>query len=185
MTLKIKAIIVSISTVLIFTILGLLAETITNNNVAEAAKCIDDPAGGTFDVALNSVIRDGYLVVDESLSRNATTSTLEVSIDPSNLGIPYPKAQGYFLYRHDAKSPDKALSIMLRKQMKQKPWITTTTAVRPNHASARRDWYIIVVTEDGTKTDASSVYQRRSELWHSNIYVERSHDRGSPNNPGK
>ena len=159
MTLKIKAIIVSISTVLIFTILGLLAETITNNNVAEAAKCIEDPQGGTFNVALNSVIRDGKLVVDESLAE--TQPPLHWKYPSIRLSwIPYPNAKGYYLYRHDAKSDDVEYYATKANEADKLPgaMITTTTAVRPNHASARRDWYIIVVTADGDRIDASSIY---------------------------
>ena len=123
---------------------------------AEAAKCIDDPAGSYFNVALNSVIRDGQLVVDESLAE--TQPPLHWTHPAIRFSwTPYPDAKGYILRRHDAKSPENT-EYYATKANNAETMLTTPTAVRPNHASAKRAWYVDVITADGERIDASSVY---------------------------
>ena len=124
----------------------------------EAAKCIDDPDGpGTFNVALNSVIEDGYLFVDESL--NETQPPLHwvypsIRLDWAAIG-----GQGakYRLHRVDVKGEEqfyaeKANALDGNKDAQTyaeaHDWVTTTSAVRPNHASAMRVWYIDVMLPD-------------------------------------
>ena len=115
---------------------------------AEAAKCIDDPAGGTFDVALNSVIRDGYLVVDESLAETQPPLHWKYpSIRMTWTEIPGAK---YKLRRSDAKD-DKGIEYYATKANDAETWLTTNTAVRPNHASALRFWYVDVLLDDGAQ----------------------------------
>ena len=123
---------------------------------AEAAKCIDDPGGSYFNVALNSVIRDGQLVVDQSLAE--TQPPLHWTHPAIRFSwTPYPGAKGYILRRHDAKSAENT-EYYATKANNAETMLTTTTAVRPNHASAKRAWYVDVITADGERIDASSVY---------------------------
>ena len=133
------------SVLMAFAIVGVMA--FWPSQSAEAAKCIEDPEGETeFRVALNSSINDeGYLVVDD-----AGTET-QPPLHWKNQSIrlswnAYPGAE-YRLRRHDAKS-DKTdadgnyLEVYGQLANDAEEWSTATTAIRPNHASAMRFWYI-------------------------------------------
>ena len=113
----------------------------------EAAKCIEDPEGmEEFRVALNSSINDeGYLVVDDAGTETQPplhwkNKSIRLSWDT------YPGAE-YRLRRHDTKS-DKIdangnyLEVYAQLANDAEEWSTATTAVRPNHASAMRFWYV-------------------------------------------
>ncbi len=115
----------------------------------EAAKCIPDPEGGTFNVALNSEINDdGYLIVDESRAELQPPLHWKYpSIRLTWNSIPGVK---YKLRRSDAKD-DKGIEYYATKANAAETWLTTTTAVRPNHASAFRFWYVDVRLENGTQ----------------------------------
>ena len=92
------------------------------------------------------VINDGgYLVVDDSL--NETQPPLHWKNKSIKLSWnAYPEAE-YRLRSHDAKS-DKIdddgnyLEVYAQQANEAEEWSTETTAVRPNHASAKRFWYI-------------------------------------------
>ena len=143
-----KILLTSICTMTAFAVIGVFAALApTNSNVAEAAKCIEDPLGKTeFRVALNSSINDeGYLVVDDAGTETQPplhwkNKSIRLSWDA------YPGAE-YRLRRHDAKS-DKIdadgnyLEVYAQQANDAEEWLTTTSAVRPNHASAMRFWYI-------------------------------------------
>ena len=161
MTLNFKRSSILVSLVGLAIVVGMMAfwPSLSMQKV-EAAKCIADPAGGTFNVALNSVIRDGQLVVDESLAE--TQPPLHWKYPAIRLSwTAAPSATGYFLRRHDTKSP-AGTEYYATKANEAETMLTTTTAVRPNHASARRDWYVDVVTTNGEGEtiliDGSSVY---------------------------
>ena len=128
----------------------------------EAAKCIADPLGETeFRVALNSSINDtGYLVVDDAGAETQPplhwkNKSILLSWDA------YPGAT-YRLRRHDAKSDktDNAgnlLEVYAQKANDAEEWSAATTAVRPNHASAMRFWYIDIKL-DGEVKNAEWAY---------------------------
>ena len=128
----------------------------------EAAKCIADPLDkDEFRVALNSSINDaGYLVVDD-----AGTET-QPPLHWKNKSIllswdAYPGAT-YRLRRHDAKSDktDNAgnlLEVYAQKANDAEEWSAATTAIRPNHASAMRFWYIDIML-DGEIKNAEWAY---------------------------
>ena len=135
------------SILMAFAIVGVM--TFWPSQSAEAAKCIEDPEGKEeFRVALNSSINDeGYLVVDDAGTETQPplhwkNQSIRLSWDT------YPGAE-YRLRRHDAKS-DKAyidenpLEVYAQQANDLEEWSTATTAVRPNHASAMRFWYIDV-----------------------------------------
>ena len=148
------------SILMAFAIVGVMA--FWPSQEAEAAKCIPDPEGKTeFRVALNSVINDaGYLVVDDSLAENQPP--LHWKNQSIRLSwVPYLGAE-YRLRRHDAKS-DKTdddgnyLEVYAQQANDLEEWSTETTAVRPNHASAMRFWYIDIRV-DGEIKNAESLY---------------------------
>ena len=115
----------------------------------EAAKCIEDPGGvdSTFNVALNSVIRDGHLVVDESLAE--TQPPLHWKYPALRLTwTSIPGVKGYVLHRHDAKDAGSGIEYYAAKANDAETMLTTNTAVRPNHASALRVWYVDVILDD-------------------------------------
>ena len=115
----------------------------------EAAKCIADPGGGTpFWVALNSTIEDGYLIVDESRAELQPPLHWKYpSIRLTWNSIPGAK---YKLHRSDAKD-DKGIEYYATKANDAETWLTTNTAVRPNHASAFRYWYVDVLLDNGAQ----------------------------------
>ena len=143
-----KILLTSVCTVVALAVIGVFAALVpTNSNVAEAAKCIEDPlAKEEFRVALNSSINDeGYLVVDDAGTETQPplhwkNKSIRLSWDT------YPGAE-YRLRRHDAKS-DKIdadgnyLEVYAQLANDAEEWSTATTAVRPNHASAMRFWYV-------------------------------------------
>ena len=142
----------------------------------EAAKCIDDPGGnGTFNVALNSVIQDGYLVVDESLGE--TQPPLHwvypsIRLDWAAIGGPGAK---YRLHRVDVKGDqqfyaERANALDGNKDAQTyaeaDDWLTETSVVRPNHASAMRMWYVDVMLPDDRRfNDVLGVEVRCGHSW--------------------
>ena len=143
-----------------FAIVGLLA--FWPSQSAEAAKCIEDPlAKEEFRVALNSSINDeGYLVVDDAGTETQPplhwkNKSIRLSWDT------YPGAE-YRLRRHDAKS-DKIdangnyLEVYAQLANDAEEWSTATTAVRPNHASAMRFWYVDLKL-NGKIMDTAQIY---------------------------
>ena len=143
-----------------FAVIGMLAFWLSMpTQKVEAAKCIDDPDGpGTFNVALNSVIENGYLLVDESLGE--TQPPLHwvypsIRLDWAAIG-----GQGakYRLHRVDVKGEEQFYAEKANALGREQGcpdlcggsmnWVTTTSAVRPNHASAMRVWYIDVMLPD-------------------------------------
>ena len=133
------------SILMAFAIVGVM--TFWPSQSAEAAKCIEDPEGREeFRVALNSSINDeGYLVVDDSLAE--TQPPLHWKNKSIRLSWDYYVGAEYRLRRHDAKS-DKIdadgnyLEVYAQQANDAEEWSTATSAVRPNHASAMRFWYV-------------------------------------------
>ena len=148
------------SILMAFAIVGVM--TFWPSQSAEAAKCIEDPEGKEeFRVALNSSINDeGYLVVDDAGTETQPplhwkNKSIRLSWDT------YPGAE-YRLRRHDAKSDkgyidENPLEVYAQLANDAEEWSAATTAVRPNHASAMRFWYVDLKL-DGKIMDTAQIF---------------------------